>query len=1209
MVRADGTTLDATPEEAARLELLGYKPEGAESRASRLNEVGREGFYTGTFEQVKAGVKAFARGVSLGTSDYLFDDDATRAQQQYNPGLSMGLEIAGNIAPLLVSGGTSAGAQLAARTPAALAARAGTALAEATSLGRYGKAALAVGVEGGIVGGASEVNRAYLADDDLTVEAVFHGVGFGSIFGAGAGVLGARFLSAGESAAAKLAGKVDDAEFRMADDGFTLLPRGEGPPTGARSLSGDVYVEGQYGGAADRAQLPGRSPFNRPVPTEHGTFYGTGEVTTPERLQLTTTPERLMLTERTGVSEGVFDDLIESPRPAVVTPGVIDFAERAVAYATAAEAEALDNLNRARTFGAGKMGDATQSLSPYELLSHEQDRAISRVRLQSSTAELDHYEAARSLALAKEVAAKALAKSDDYTRQFSRGVRATEPTYQAFSYEVKNIAGRFADSATAAESVMAATHAKLMAVTPDAMPGLTSAKLAFIKKRLAGAFSGIEKAGVKGSPALKEKALAAYTEAMEVSAESLGISIKAATSTLDLVATVGEAGRVLRGFPATAEAFAALSPAKAEQLFAALTAVRSSGLHAEVLAAVDSAADSFVQTTGLRTAGADGIRSTWGVLRDAAAAEKLTPLPAISASVRKRFENEATKLAAAAASAERRVAHTLEVATKLRGEFTKVTGQAKKVRANGAAAWEKEAKAEVARAARELDKADEVLQQARAKVASEEARAVAAEKKAADAVAEAEKKAADAATKASKKVEDAAGAKAQTRAEAQAQAKAKEAETQARQGARQAEAKVRQEAESARKAADQAKVKAESAQKAQRVAEERSTKAAEADARRAESQARQDANYAYTQERRADQAQRRADADAYTQERRADQAERRAESDAYRTERRADQAERQAERDTRQAERRADREAAESMRPPGVVGAVGAVAGRAAMGGFSGAMAGRAMLNTAWEALAALRLRTTSRLNTAAAAYFPRAGKAVTLIGPKIEPLSRKLDGTTETAKKSREELAGDRLKELWNAYGAVNDTLYEGVTQLAGEQPALMAKMHALGASAYRELLRGTPRDPGTVSGLKSIWGPSPLQAIRLGRQLEVFHDPIGEYERMLTTGSFDPIGVKMLKAAAPAIYQEGRSLLLARLGEGNLLESMSYPDQIALSTMLELDIHSSMRPEHIASSQALHLARKEPMEMPIKPAGSAGGRPPSGSSDATASQQVTAH
>lgn len=1161
--------MTATKEQADKLALLGYKLESAESSAKRLGEEGREQYYSTTGQQLKAAGEGLLRGASLGGTDYLFGDEDTAARQQYNPGIALGTEIVGGIAPMLASGGTSAVGQIAARTPAALAARAGAAVGKATGLGRYGAAAVAAGVEGGIVGATSAANQAYLADDDLTAETVFHGLGFGAVFGAGAGVLGAKFLSAGENAAARLGKQADnavDAEFRMAG------PTGQLESGGTRLLPGEVMSDvhsgragapqGQLGGkVVDQAAVDDFLKNTGVVPRESQTWYGGPE-------GLTNDPYR-RAQPLLASGDGVVDDFLTKPRAEAVTPVTTESAERAAAYASAAEAEATEALSQAKSRAqAFVAGGADTGLGNFETQMLGADLALSGSRREVANTEVLYnkaYQTRLDAAGAAQVAKRNLEAS---VSPLSRAVKTADPAYQALSSEVTNIAGRFVDANAAAENVLATMHAKLMAVTADSVPGMTKAKMALVKRQLTVAFKGIKEAGAKGSPALKQKALASYTKAMETSAEVLGIRTAAATQMLDMVATVGEAGRVLKTFPKSVDGFAKLAPDKAERLFGAIEAAKAADLYPELTQALDAAAVNLAEAAGLKVTGTDGLRQTWTALQAAAAAEKAAPIAAVTPAARKKLEQEVAKATEAFEEARKAEASLKDIADRAKAGFGAAQERAQQLRTKIATEWEAGAKAAQADAAEKLKVAESVLEEAQ-KVAAKDAAAAAA----------AEKKSADLADAARKRAEKEAG-KAQTEA-------AKKAEARARQAERQAESRARWESSNARKAAEQSRAKAEKEAESVRKAQARADQVAENEARRARQARRQADRDAWAEENR-----------AYRQERRADQAERQADRDAAKAEREADRAARQAERDAERA-----------GKAPGFVGAVGAVTGHAAMGGYTGAMAGRAVANSAWEALAALKLRGISRLNAAAATYFPKAGKAITLVGPKIEPLSRKLDGTTETAKKSREALAGDRLKELWNAYGAVNDTLYEGVAQLSGEQPALMAKMHALGANAFRELLRGTPRDPGTVSGLKSIWGPSPLQAIRLGRQLEVFHDPIGEYERMLTTGSFDPIGVKMLKAAAPALYQEGRSLLLARLGEGNLLESMSYPDQIALSTMLELDIHSSMRPEHIASSQALHLARKEPMEMPIKPAGSAGGRPPSGSSDATASQQITAH
>jgi hypothetical protein len=44
-------------------------------------------------------------------------------------------------------------------------------------------------LEGGVYGGTSEVDHAYLSGDPLTAESVLHGVGWGAVFGGGLGAV------------------------------------------------------------------------------------------------------------------------------------------------------------------------------------------------------------------------------------------------------------------------------------------------------------------------------------------------------------------------------------------------------------------------------------------------------------------------------------------------------------------------------------------------------------------------------------------------------------------------------------------------------------------------------------------------------------------------------------------------------------------------------------------------------------------------------------------------------------------------------------------------------------------------------------------------------------------------------------------------------------------------------------------------------------
>lgn len=130
------------------------------------------------------------------------------------------------------------------------------------------------------------------------------------------------------------------------------------------------------------------------------------------------------------------------------------------------------------------------------------------------------------------------------------------------------------------------------------------------------------------------------------------------------------------------------------------------------------------------------------------------------------------------------------------------------------------------------------------------------------------------------------------------------------------------------------------------------------------------------------------------------------------------------------------------------------------------------------------------------------------------------------------------------------------------------------------------------------------------MSKQYEVFLDPVGSAERMLESGRFDPIQIKALKELSPAIFQHMRGMLIERISMPGFLNKMSLNEQIGLGTMIDVPIHSSMRPEFIAMSLQLHTKRAEPMETPQQPGmgnSSGSGGTAANSPTATASQRVT--
>lgn len=187
-----------TPQEIAQEE-LGQKYGGLEAKAG-------------------AAVTGALRGATLGLSDVALSalgaEEAIKAYEQLEPGIALGAELAGTVAPVLLTAGTAApeagaglAGRIAARTPAALATRAGEAavsrlgLAAAEgatqTIGRTAaRYATQAGVESALQGIGRETGRLAL-DNELSGEKIgqIAAAGLtsglaGAGLGAGLGVLG-----------------------------------------------------------------------------------------------------------------------------------------------------------------------------------------------------------------------------------------------------------------------------------------------------------------------------------------------------------------------------------------------------------------------------------------------------------------------------------------------------------------------------------------------------------------------------------------------------------------------------------------------------------------------------------------------------------------------------------------------------------------------------------------------------------------------------------------------------------------------------------------------------------------------------------------------------------------------------------------------------------------------------------------------------------
>lgn len=223
------------------------------------------------------------------------------------------------------------------------------------------------------------------------------------------------------------------------------------------------------------------------------------------------------------------------------------------------------------------------------------------------------------------------------------------------------------------------------------------------------------------------------------------------------------------------------------------------------------------------------------------------------------------------------------------------------------------------------------------------------------------------------------------------------------------------------------------------------------------------------------------------------------------------------------------------------------------------------------EKLATLKADVMGKIDSAVAS-FKTVARASQRVAPSTTPLAISLvDGKEDKSTRDKSELAMRRIQETSQLRPVIKDRFYQALGPLSQVQPKLAPAIQAAGVNALQSLAAMMPSDPGVVNRLQPIWKPSDVQALTLEKQMAAFHDPIGTATSMIKSGKFDPISVEAVRAFAPAVWQEMRVKMLQKVTEPTVNAKLSYEDQIGLSTMLDLPIHSSMTPAYIASSQAV--------------------------------------
>lgn len=260
--------------------------------------------------------------------------------------------------------------------------------------------------------------------------------------------------------------------------------------------------------------------------------------------------------------------------------------------------------------------------------------------------------------------------------------------------------------------------------------------------------------------------------------------------------------------------------------------------------------------------------------------------------------------------------------------------------------------------------------------------------------------------------------------------------------------------------------------------------------------------------------------------------------------------------------------------------------------------------------LSALKAGVLGKVAKAAGEYLPAAGKQAAKAGGPVA-LATTIYGKPDNSSNDPKVLALNRIKELYNLAPTAPDTIYRALQPLSTSQPRLAQTMHAAALGAFQQLLSDAPKGTPVISKLQNIWKPSDVQAAVFAKQLAVFNAPVDEAIKMVENNDFDLIKAQALKKYSPEIWQNLRVQMLQRLTQPGVMDNMTYNDQIHLSVMLDLPIHSSMQPGNIASSQQIFLERRNLNSTPASPRmGQSGGMPnPSDNANATPAQRNELH
>lgn len=271
----------------------------------------------------------------------------------------------------------------------------------------------------------------------------------------------------------------------------------------------------------------------------------------------------------------------------------------------------------------------------------------------------------------------------------------------------------------------------------------------------------------------------------------------------------------------------------------------------------------------------------------------------------------------------------------------------------------------------------------------------------------------------------------------------------------------------------------------------------------------------------------------------------------------------------------------------------------AGMGAFGSALAyeaGAGVVGSLLAGVAGAKANIVGRIASAATKYAPTVGRGLKRVGPRVEPLAVRIDGTLDGDYKQgdKRELFKKRSEDILNIGPGFNNAAYMAVEPVLGNHPEFAKSVMDSAITAFNALTTFLPKDPGLAfSRLKTLWRPSDLQIAQFEKAYEVYHNPVGVIDQVLLSGNVDVITMTALREMYPSLYGELQYKMLARLQEPEFMASLNYGEQARLSIMLDIPIHSNFTPRSIAHTQSMYQSLRRPEPMQNGSGASGGGRP----------------